>query len=55
MLEPGHNSPWNTATGIGIVAVMDERDHYHAVLDDLNPQHRALRKMIPDVYRDSPR
>ncbi|BBU22219.1 carboxymuconolactone decarboxylase family protein [Mycobacterium xenopi] len=30
---------------------MDERDHYHAVLDDLNPQHRALRKMIPDVYR----
>ncbi|BBY54580.1 hypothetical protein MKOR_18310 [Mycolicibacillus koreensis] len=23
---------------------------YHDVLDDLNPQHRALRTMIPDVY-----
>ncbi|HTM84735.1 MAG TPA: carboxymuconolactone decarboxylase family protein [Mycobacterium sp.] len=23
---------------------------YHDVLADLNPQHRALRKMIPDVY-----
>ncbi len=25
--------------------------HHHDVLTDLNPQHRALRKMIPDVYR----
>jgi len=24
---------------------------HHDVLTDLNPQHRALRKMIPDVYR----
>lgn len=24
---------------------------HHDVLSDLNPQHRALRKMIPDVYR----
>ncbi|MGV0633821.1 carboxymuconolactone decarboxylase family protein [Mycolicibacillus trivialis] len=23
---------------------------YHDVLDDLNPQHRALRAQIPDVY-----
>lgn len=30
---------------------MTERNHYQHVLDDLNPQHRALRKMIPDVYR----
>jgi len=30
---------------------MSEHDHYHHVLNDLNPQHRALRKMIPDVYR----
>ncbi|OCB18462.1 alkylhydroperoxidase [Mycobacterium malmoense] len=30
---------------------MTEHNHYHQVLDDLNPQHRALRKMIPDVYR----
>lgn len=30
---------------------MSEHNHYHDVLNDLNPQHRALRKMIPDVYR----
>lgn len=24
---------------------------HHEVLTELNPQHRALRKMIPDVYR----
>jgi len=30
---------------------MSEHNHYHEVLGDLNPQHRALRKMIPDVYR----
>ncbi|OCB38790.1 alkylhydroperoxidase [Mycobacterium malmoense] len=30
---------------------MTEHNHYQEVLDDLNPQHRALRKMIPDVYR----
>lgn len=30
---------------------MSEQHHYHDVLNDLNPQHRALRKMIPDVYR----
>lgn len=33
------------------MAVMDEHDQYHDVLDDLNPQHRALRQMIPGVYR----
>ena len=26
-------------------------DHYSGVLNDLNPQHRALRQMIPDVYK----
>jgi AhpD family alkylhydroperoxidase len=30
---------------------MSDHDHYHGVLNELNPQHRALRKMIPDVYR----
>ncbi|KMV23402.1 carboxymuconolactone decarboxylase family protein [Mycobacterium heckeshornense] len=25
--------------------------HHHEVLSDLNPQHRALRQMIPEVYR----
>lgn len=36
---------------MGIVEYMSDHNQYHAVLDDLNPQHRALRKMIPDVYR----
>jgi AhpD family alkylhydroperoxidase len=26
-------------------------NHNHEVLNTLSPQHRALRKMIPDVYR----
>ena len=30
---------------------MSEHTQHHDVLTDLNPQHRALRKMIPDVYR----
>jgi AhpD family alkylhydroperoxidase len=30
---------------------MSEHNHFHEVLNDLNPQHRALRQMIPDVYR----
>ncbi|WAC93053.1 carboxymuconolactone decarboxylase family protein [Mycobacterium sp. Aquia_213] len=30
---------------------MSDHNHYHDVLNDLNPQHRALRDMIPDVYR----
>ena len=30
---------------------MSELSHYHDVLNDLNPQHRALRQMIPQVYR----
>jgi AhpD family alkylhydroperoxidase len=34
-----------------IVRVMSEQKHYHDVLNDLNPQHRALREMIPEVYR----
>ena len=30
---------------------MSEHTHHHDVLADLNPKHRVLRKMIPDVYR----
>lgn len=41
----------NTRTGMGIVIDMSEHSHYQHVLNDLNPQHRALRKMIPEVYR----
>ena len=26
-------------------------DHYRGLLKELNPQHRALRQMIPDVYK----
>lgn len=29
---------------------MDEQ-HHHQVLNELNGQHRALREMIPEVYR----
>ena len=30
---------------------MSEQGHHHEVLDDLRSQHRALRQLIPDVYR----
>jgi AhpD family alkylhydroperoxidase len=30
---------------------MSEHGHSHDVLNDLRPQHRALRQAIPDVYR----
>jgi AhpD family alkylhydroperoxidase len=30
---------------------MSEDNHYHRVLNDLSPQHRALRQQIPEVYR----
>ena len=30
---------------------MTDHDHHGAVLNELNPQHRALREMIPDVYK----
>jgi AhpD family alkylhydroperoxidase len=30
---------------------MPTNSHYHDVLSDLNPQHRDLRQMIPEVYR----
>ncbi|AKN17848.1 carboxymuconolactone decarboxylase family protein [Mycobacterium haemophilum] len=30
---------------------MSEHQHHHEVLNGLNPQHRALRQMIPGVYR----
>jgi AhpD family alkylhydroperoxidase len=44
-------TPGNTRTGIGIIPTMSEDKHYHEVLHDLSPQHRALRQMIPGVYR----
>lgn len=30
---------------------MTDSGHNHQVLNDLRPQHRALRQAIPDVYR----
>jgi AhpD family alkylhydroperoxidase len=30
---------------------MSDANHYRGVLEDLNPQSRALRQMIPEVYR----
>ena len=30
---------------------MTTNSHYHDVLNNLNPQHRELRQMIPEVYR----
>ncbi len=30
---------------------MTDHEHYAGVLGELNPQHRALRQMIPDVYK----
>lgn len=35
---------------VGMNAERGQHGHYHDVLDDLNPKHRALRQMIPDVY-----
>ena len=31
--------------------VMADHQHHHEVLDELSPQHRALRQMIPEVYQ----
>jgi AhpD family alkylhydroperoxidase len=30
---------------------MGEQGHSHEVLNDLRPQHRALKEQIPDVYQ----
>ncbi len=30
---------------------MSDEQHHHRVLEDLLPQHRALRQQIPDVYK----
>jgi AhpD family alkylhydroperoxidase len=30
---------------------MSDDQHHHEILDDLLPQHRALRKQIPEVYK----
>ena len=30
---------------------MTDHEHYAGVLSELNPQHRALREVIPDVYK----
>lgn len=35
----------------GYTVVAMEHGHYHQILDELRPQHRALRQMIPEVYR----
>lgn len=36
---------------MGILPVMSDRQHHHQILEDLLPQHRDLRKQIPDVYK----
>jgi hypothetical protein len=30
---------------------MNKHNHFHGVLNELDPQGHALREMIPDVYR----
>jgi hypothetical protein len=30
---------------------MADHQHHREVLDELSPQHRALRQMIPEVYQ----
>ena len=30
---------------------MTDHEHYAGVLNELNPQHRSLRQVIPDVYK----
>jgi len=37
--------------GMREVEGMSGHNHHQDVLNELNPQHRALREMIPDVYR----
>src|SRR6202011_6010984 len=53
-----HVTPWGMyrttieyPLGYCYRSTMSEHTHHHDVLTDLNPKHRALRKMIPDVYR----
>jgi hypothetical protein len=31
--------------------VMADHQHHREVIDELSPQHRALRQMIPEVYQ----
>lgn len=33
------------------MSVMSDHQHHHEVLEDLLPQHRSLRKQIPEVYK----
>lgn len=40
----------HTPTRIGIPSVMGQQHPHHDVLSNLNPQHRALRQMIPGGY-----
>ncbi len=47
----GFAQPLTEYTVAGMDADTTKNDHYHDVLNDLNPQHRALRQMIPDIYR----
>lgn len=35
----------------GILDAMSDQPRHHQVLDDLLPQHRALRHQIPQVYQ----
>ena len=40
------SSPTSSQSGQG-----HSHDHGHGVLEELRPQHRALRQAIPEVYR----
>ena len=37
---------------VATLSGMDDGErHYHDVLDELRPEHRALRQAIPEVYQ----
>ena len=49
--EGGYFRPLSwTATFASVIRMSDDQ-HHHDVLARLGPEHRALRQMIPDVYR----
>ena len=49
-LGRGPPPPPSASYPVGKHGAMTDHEHYAGVLNELNPQHRALRQMIPDVY-----
>jgi AhpD family alkylhydroperoxidase len=43
--------PPSASYPVGKHGAMTDHEHYAGVLNELNPQHRALRQVIPDVYK----